>query len=56
VIVFRRAVLIEQTERSALRNLILSAESKERILACEDIDQLQAWFRVIATAESRVDL
>src|SRR5690625_171792 len=43
-------------ELAALRNLTLSAESKERILACEDIDQLQAWFRVIATAESRVDL
>jgi len=39
---------------AVLRNLTLSAESKERILACEDIDQLQAWFRVIATAEEGV--
>lgn len=43
----RKAIL----ELAALRNVVLSAQSTERIMACEDIDQLQTWFRVVATAE-----
>lgn len=41
-------------ELASLRDLILSAESKERIAACQDIDQLQEWFRVIAIAKEGV--
>jgi len=43
----RKAIL----ELAALRNVMLSPQSTERIMACEDIDQLQTWFRVVATAE-----
>jgi len=46
-----RALRKSLLELAALRNVVLCAQSTERIMTCADIDQLQTWFRVVATAE-----
>lgn len=39
-------------ELAELRKITLTAQSKEQVLACEDMDQLQTWFRVLASTKA----